>query len=73
MAKYTKEQAIDQLEWTVPRITFLTNGESKPVYAGYVGDGRSGLAVTRRSVADWCLTELFAKKWVGKAPVLSNL
>lgn len=73
MGKYTASYPIFQLEWTIPRIPFLTNGESKAVYAGYVGDAKNGFFLSRSSLADWALQELEAREWVGKAPALSEL
>lgn len=73
MGKYTASYPISQLEWTIPRIPFLNNGQSKAVYAGYVGDAKNGIWLSRSSLADWTLHELEAREWVGKAPALSEL
>lgn len=51
----------------------LTNGEVKPVQAGYVGSGKDGMFLTRKSMCIWILNEIDEKKWLGKAPQLSNL
>ncbi|KAH8696462.1 hypothetical protein BGW36DRAFT_428471 [Talaromyces proteolyticus] len=72
LATHTISQSLEQLEWTVIRIPMLTNHSAMPVYAGYVGDGRAKSKLSRQSLAQWCLEELEAKNWVGKAPFLSN-
>ena len=58
--------------YSTRRVPNLTGGEAKPVQASYLGDGTDGLFVTRKSVAIWVLQELEEKKWVDKAPCLSN-
>lgn len=55
------------------RLPVLTNGEVKPVQAGYVGSGKDSMILTRRSMCIWVLNEIEEKKWVGKAPGISNL
>jgi hypothetical protein len=73
LATYTIQQPLEQLEWTVVRIPMLTNHGQMPLHAGYVGDGRAKSKLSRQSLAEWCLQELEAKEWVGKALFLSNI
>lgn len=54
------------------RVGVLTQGEMAPVVSSYIGDGTDGMILSRRSMAIWILEEIDAKKWVGKAPSLSN-
>lgn len=54
------------------RLPLLTNGEVKPVQAGYVGSGKDKLILSRSSMCIWVLNEIEEKKWVGKAPAISN-
>jgi hypothetical protein len=72
LAEHTIAQDVKKLEWTVLRIPILTDDGSKPVHAGYTGDGKAKTKLSRQSLAEWCLEELEAKKWVGRAPFLSN-
>lgn len=54
------------------RLPLLTNGEVKPVQAGYVGSGKDKMILSRSSMCVWVLNEIEEKKWVGRAPALSN-
>lgn len=40
--------------------------------AGYVGSGKDCMLLTRKSMNIWILNEIEEKKWVGKAPGISN-
>lgn len=72
LASFTVAQST-KLEWTVVRIPMLTDLHSKPVHAGYTGDKKGTMKLSRQSLAEWCLEELQAGKWIGKAPFLSNV
>lgn len=37
-----------------------------------IDDGNDGLTLSRKSNAVWVLQELEERKWVGRAPALSN-
>jgi hypothetical protein len=63
---------VDEIEWTLFRVPVLTNGDYKPVQTAMIGDGKDGMMLSRKSSAVWVLQELEEKKWVGKAPALSN-
>ena len=64
---------IEELAWTMPRLSILTNGkEDMPVVGSLIGSGDDWLTISRASLAAWCLAEVSAKKWVGKCPLLSN-
>ncbi|KAK3724146.1 hypothetical protein LTR37_001269 [Vermiconidia calcicola] len=72
LSRATSSLGGNDIQWTLFRVPNLTGGEAKPVQASYLGDGTDGLFVTRKSVAIWVLQELEEKKWVDKAPCLSN-
>ena len=67
----TMEQP-EQLGWTLFRVPGLGNGDVAPVNACYLGEGQDGLFLSRKSMARWVLEEIEARKWVGKAPHISN-
>lgn len=54
------------------RVPILHNGEVKPVQTGHVGSGTDGMMLSRRSMCIWVLNEIEERKWVGKAPMISN-
>lgn len=60
------------IEWTIFRITYLKNSDSQEIGAGYVGDGKWGMAVERPGIGRWLVdrVEDGGKEWVGKAPAL---
>ena len=60
----------DELGWTVFRVPILRNGEAVPVKAGYVGD--VGISLERKALAEWLLTGMEERKFVGKCPAVSN-
>jgi len=56
--------------WTMFRVPYLTTGSTHPVRATYAGKNE-GVKLSRAALAEWVLEEIDAKKWVGKAPMLS--
>ncbi|KJY00552.1 NmrA family protein [Zymoseptoria brevis] len=72
IGKVVSALPVDEVEWTLFRVPVLTNGDYKPVQTAMVGDGNDGLTLSRKSNAVWVLQELEEKKWVGRAPALSN-
>ncbi|TFK30723.1 NAD-P-binding protein [Coprinopsis marcescibilis] len=62
----------DELDWTIVRVPILTNNESKDVVAGYVGDARVGITLTRRAFAAFVLQEVEERRWVKKRPMISS-
>ena len=60
------------LDWTIVRVPLLTNQDCKEYVAGYVGDGRTSLSLSRAAFAAFLLNELKENNWVQKAPLLSN-
>jgi len=60
------------LEWTIVRVPILTNKDTKEVIAGYVGDEETGTILARRAYAAFSVAEIEKRKWVQKAPLISN-
>lgn len=65
-----KEEGAD-LDWTIVRCPWLTNGTTKQYQTGYKGDGRRSIRLERAAFAEFIVNELRDRKWVKKAPVLS--
>jgi hypothetical protein len=73
LGSFVASQDASQLEWTLFRVPFLTNGPDAPVTATYTGTGKDGLFLSRKSLATWVLDQISEdSEWVGKSPVLSN-
>ncbi|KAJ7136051.1 hypothetical protein C8R44DRAFT_976767 [Mycena epipterygia] len=66
--------AAGDLDWTVFRVPHLTEESADlPVFAGLLGpDFKGGLNLSRASIAVWILKEIEERKWVKKAPMISN-
>lgn len=62
----------DGLEWTIVRVPFLTNNDSKAVVAGYTGDGKVGMRLSRMAFAAFVLGEVEKREWVNKCPLISS-
>ncbi|RYP57852.1 hypothetical protein DL770_010565 [Monosporascus sp. CRB-9-2] len=45
------------LDWTLFRVGFLTNGPPGQVVDGYVGDGKVGMSLKRADLAEWTLAQ----------------
>jgi hypothetical protein len=59
------------LDWTIVRYPRLADGERTRQYrAGYLGKD-SGNHISRSDGADFVLTELTARQWLRKAPIVS--
>lgn len=69
---FVEWQPSEQLNWTLFRVPFLTNGKAGPVKASWAGRGEDGMFLSRKSLARWVLGEIEEKKWVGDAPLISN-
>ncbi|KAI0053132.1 NAD-binding protein [Auriscalpium vulgare] len=62
----------EDLEWTIVRVPILTNSESTAAHAGYVGDGKSGVTLSRAAFAAFVVGELEKNEWVRKSPLLTS-
>ncbi|KAN0100943.1 hypothetical protein V8E55_000927 [Tylopilus felleus] len=61
----------DALDWTIVRVPFLTDSNSRDVVAGHVGDGKTGTTLTRVGFAAFVVQELADNKWVKDAPMIT--
>ncbi len=63
----------DDLDYTIFRVPFLTNGPAAKVHAGYYGPEYQGSqSLSRLSIVNWVLEEIEANQWVKKEPALGN-
>jgi hypothetical protein len=73
LGKFVTETDLNSLKWTLFRVGFLGNGESRSVTATYTGSGRDGMMISRKSIASWVLREMGeGSEFVGKAPFICN-
>ena len=64
---------MSQLKWTLFRVPFLGNGPAKPVTATFIGSGKDGLFLSRKSIGAFVIEQLGEdSEYIGKAPVLCN-
>ncbi|KAJ7169503.1 NAD-P-binding protein [Mycena filopes] len=65
-------RASDLDHWTIVRVPVLSNNPSRPVIAGYIGDGKtkSIISLNRIGFAAFVVGEITAKEWDRKAPLL---
>jgi nucleoside-diphosphate-sugar epimerase len=61
----------NELEWTIARVPFLSDGETSEYQVGYLGDGKRTTALPRRAFAAYVVDELRDREWVQKMPFLS--
>lgn len=69
-AEVVRKEGAD-LEWTIVRCPWLTNGMTGRYQAGYKGDGKRSIFLERAGYAAFVVDELRDRKWVQKAPMLS--
>ena len=62
------------LEWTVFRVKFFSEGASDlKVFSGFLyPDSKGGLTISRKSMGKWILEEIYAGKWIRQVPALAN-
>jgi hypothetical protein len=73
LGEFIASQDVNQLQWTLFRVPFLTNGAEGPVNATYTGSGDDGLFLSRKSLVRWVLQEMCEdSSWIGKAPAISS-
>ena len=60
------------IEWTMVRVPYLTHEDRTDTVAGYIGDGRLGLKLSRKGFAKFMVDELKNRQWVRKMPEISN-
>ncbi|KAG1749632.1 NAD-P-binding protein [Suillus paluster] len=59
------------LDWTIVRVPVLSGSDDKRFVAGYVGDGKTGVWLTRAGFASFVVQELEKNEWVKKAPLIT--
>lgn len=61
------------LDWTIVRVPLLTNRPKQGnVKVGYFGSGVTWFRLTRADFADFLVKQLADRKYIGKAPAISN-
>lgn len=62
------------IEWTQFRLGFLTDDPTEGWTDGFIGDGKSGVKVSRSEVAGWLVEQVDegGRRWVGGRPVISG-
>lgn len=60
------------LDWTLVRVGFLTNGAATVPMAGHVGDGRVGLRVARATIVAFFLSQIEDRSWIRSSPLISD-
>ncbi|KAJ8593579.1 NAD-P-binding protein [Rhizopogon salebrosus TDB-379] len=61
----------NDLDWTIVRVPLLSGSDDKNFLAGYVGDGKTGIWLTRAGFASFVVQELEKNEWVKKAPLIT--
>lgn len=62
----------ENLDWTIVRVPILGSQDSKEVVAGYVGDGKTGVFLTRAAFGAFSIGELENNEWTRKAPLICS-
>ena len=70
IGKTVREDGGEELDWTIGRVPLLTSSQSEEYITGYVGDGRTGIHLSRAAFAVFVLDELERREWVRKAPLV---
>lgn len=68
-----KESVKADIEYTIVRVPFLTNKEGKKPVAGYLGDGKVGVILSRYAYAEFAVDQIEGREWVNKSPALSSV
>lgn len=61
----------NDLDWTIARVPLLSGANDKKFVVGYVGDGKTGVWLTRAGFALFVVQELKNNEWVKKAPLIT--
>ena len=72
MGNYVTSLLLDDIEWTMFRVPFLSDAGPAEVRSAYLGSPNVGLKLSRGSVVPWVLHQIDEARWIGKAPCLSN-
>lgn len=60
------------LDWTIVRVPVLTNSDTTAITAGYIGDGKVGVVLSRKAFAVFVVEEVEKQSWMKKAPLLTS-
>lgn len=60
------------IDWTLVRVPNLNSKSGQKVVAGYLGDGKTSIFLSRYAIAEFYVREIEGKEWVRKAPALSS-
>ncbi|KAJ7867425.1 hypothetical protein B0H13DRAFT_2202948 [Mycena leptocephala] len=60
------------IEWTLVRVPGLHTKFNQKAVAGYLGDGKTGVLLSRHVIAEFYVREIEGKEWARKAPALSS-
>ncbi len=74
MTNIARVCADPELDYTIFRVPFLTNGGDAEVHSGMIGPefGRWTNTLSRASLARWVWEEIGKRDWVRKEPALGN-
>lgn len=70
-----KDEDGNEVVYTLARVPILTmkDRESVKTVAGYVGDGKTGLFLSRYAAAEFFVDQIEGKEWLNKAPAISSV
>ncbi|KAI0389235.1 NmrA family protein [Xylariaceae sp. FL0594] len=77
-AVFDQFQSPHDLDWTLFRVGFLTNGPARGVVEGFLGDGRLGVSIRREDIASWTLEQVGGRdgnnnnRWLRMKPGISS-
>ncbi|KAJ7475146.1 hypothetical protein B0H11DRAFT_1914173 [Mycena galericulata] len=60
------------IDWTLVRVPSLNSRPEQNAVAGYRGDGKTGVFLSRYALAEFYVREIESKRWSCKAPALSS-
>ncbi|KAJ7495603.1 hypothetical protein FB451DRAFT_1335935 [Mycena latifolia] len=61
------------IDWTLVRVPALNSKPNQNAVAGYVGDGKTGVFLSRHALAEFYVREIEGKEWSCKSPSLSSV
>ncbi|KAF8175472.1 NAD(P)-binding protein [Mycena galopus ATCC 62051] len=67
-----EECAKHDIDWTLVRVPNLNSKTNQRTVAGYIGDGKTGVFLSRHAIAEFYVREIEGKEWTCKSPALSS-
>jgi hypothetical protein len=64
---------VDDFDWTIARVSILTNSENRHYRAGYIGESTTGYTFAREGFGAFVLDELVNRAWIKRRPMLSSV